>query len=184
MEQASSGNAERLKDLFVKGLDGDDKAIEAFYLGLSSHLRSYLARRLASYADEVEDLVQESLIAIHDKRWTFDRDKSLGAWAFAIAKYKLVDFLRERGARDAVTESFDDVGEFFAGTGSEEALAKRDIAQLLERLPEKQRLPIIHTKIEGLSVAEAARVTGLSVPAVKVGVHRGLKALAALVKSR
>ena len=37
-------------------------------------------------------------------------------------------------------------------------------------------------KLEGLSVAETARATGMSEAAVKVGVHRGLKALAALIR--
>ena len=37
-------------------------------------------------------------------------------------------------------------------------------------------------KLEGLSVTETARITGLSESAVKVGVHRGLKALSALIR--
>ena len=57
-----------------------------------------------------------------------------------------------------------------------------DIGRLLEALPDHQRLPIHHTKIEGLSVAETARLTGMSESAVKVGVHRGIKALARLWK--
>jgi RNA polymerase sigma-70 factor (ECF subfamily) len=54
--------------------------------------------------------------------------------------------------------------------------------RLLERLPERQRLPIIHMKLEGLSVTEVARITGMSESAVKVGVHRGLKALATMMR--
>ncbi len=60
--------------------------------------------------------------------------------------------------------------------------ARRDIAKLLDTLPDRQRLPIVHVKIEGLSVLEAARLTGMSESAVKVGVHRGLKALAAKLR--
>jgi RNA polymerase sigma factor (sigma-70 family) len=60
--------------------------------------------------------------------------------------------------------------------------ARRDLGKLLEQLPDRQRLPIVHMKLEGLSVAEAARVTGMSESAVKVGVHRGLKALAAMIR--
>ncbi|MBU2288439.1 MAG: RNA polymerase subunit sigma, partial [Gammaproteobacteria bacterium] len=55
---------------------------------------------------------------------------------------------------------------------------KRDVAGLLDTLPDRHRLPIVHVKLEGLSVAEAARLTGMSESAVKVGIHRGLKALA------
>jgi len=64
------------------------------------------------------------------------------------------------------------------------AEARRDLGVLLQQLPDKQRLPIEYVKIEGLSVAEAAQRTGLSESAVKVGVHRGLKALAALIGRR
>jgi RNA polymerase sigma-70 factor (ECF subfamily) len=53
---------------------------------------------------------------------------------------------------------------------------------LLEQLPDRQRLPIIHMKIEGLTASETARATGMSESAVKVGVHRGLKALAAKIR--
>ena len=62
------------------------------------------------------------------------------------------------------------------------AEARRDLRVLLQQLPDKQRLPIELVKIEGLSVAEAAQRTGLSESAVKVGVHRGLKLLAAVIR--
>ena len=70
-----------------------------------------------------------------------------------------------------------------ATSDGEAAEARRDLAKLLADLPERQRAPIIHMKIEGLSVAETARLTGMSQSAVKVGVHRGLKALAAKIRS-
>ena len=71
---------------------------------------------------------------------------------------------------------------WLASTDSEAALAKRDLGQLLQTLPDRQRLPIVHVKLEGLSVEETARLTGLSSSAVKVGIHRGLKALARLIR--
>jgi RNA polymerase sigma-70 factor (ECF subfamily) len=72
--------------------------------------------------------------------------------------------------------------EVFASSEVEAADARRDLRKLLEQLPDRQRLPIIRMKLEGLSAAEAARVTGMSESAVKVGVHRGLKALAAKIR--
>ena len=67
-------------------------------------------------------------------------------------------------------------------TDNEATDTRRDLAELLEQLPDRQRLPIVHMKLEGLSVAETARVAGMSESAVKVGVHRGLKALAAIIR--
>ncbi len=134
--------------------------------------------------DYVEDLVQESLLAIHNKRHTYDRTQPLGAWVNAIAKYKLVDFLRRHGIRESLNDSVEDASELFADSNVEASDARRDIMKLLDQLPQSQRLPIIHTKLEGLSVEEAAEKLGMSESAIKVGVHRGLKRLAALVSGR
>lgn len=132
--------------------------------------------------DEVEDLVQETLLAIHNQRHTYDPAQPLTAWAHAIARYKLVDLLRRRAVRDVLHDPLDDEFAVFATSDIEAADAKRDVAKLLDRLPDGQRLPIIHMKLEGLSVVEAARRTGMSESAVKVGVHRGLKALAKMIR--
>ena len=74
------------------------------------------------------------------------------------------------------------MAELFANPHLEPAQASRDLIRLLEQLPERQRLPIVHVKIEGLSVTETAQLTGLSESAVKIGIHRGLKALAGRVR--
>ena len=177
-------SAERLQGLLIQGLEGDARAYREFLSGLGGYLRAFLMRRLSALPDDVEDLVQESLLAIHNKRHTYDRKQPLGAWVHAIAKYKLVDFLRGRGIRESLNDSMEDGSELFAHSDVEAADARRDIMKLLDQLPEKQRMPIIHTKLEGLSVEEAARTTGMSESAIKVGVHRGMKKLASLVSGR
>lgn len=138
-------------------------------------------KRLSAMPDDVEDLVQESLLAIHNKRHTYDPGQPLGAWVHAIAKYKLVDFLRGRGIRESLNESLEDVGDLFSRSNVETNEARRDIMKLLDQLPERQRMPIVCTKLEGLSVEEAAEKTGMSESAIKVGVHRGMKKLALMV---
>ncbi len=174
----------RLKSLLLRGLDGDAPAYQAFLMEMSTHLRAYFRKRLARLPDEVEDLVQESLLAIHNKRHTYDADQPLTAWVHAIAKYKLVDLLRRRASRDALTDPLDDEVDFLSAADSGAAEARRDLGKLLEQLPDRQRLPIVHTKLEGLSVTEAAQRSGMSESAVKVGVHRGMKALAALIRDK
>ena len=173
-------SAERLQDLLVRGLDGDSRAYHGFLSELTGYLRSYLMRRLSSLPDDVEDLVQESLLAIHNKRHTYDRTQPLAAWVYAIARYKLVDFLRGRAIRDSLNNPLDEEDSFFATSNTDAAEARQDIMKLLDQLPEKQRMPIIHTKLDGLSVEEAAQMSGMSESALKVGVHRGMKALAAM----
>lgn len=171
-----------LRNLLIRGLTGDAVAYHEFLKAVSVHLRSFLRRRLATLPHEVEDVVQESLIAIHNQRHTYDADQPVTAWVHAIAKYKLVDLLRRRGNREVLHDPLEDDDSLSVSAGTEAVDARRDIAKLLSLLPERQRLPILHVKLEGLSVAEAANLMGMSESAVKVGVHRGLKALAAMFR--
>ena len=177
-----SATEDRLRDLMVRGLAGDSAAYHAFLRELSAHLRAFLRKRLARLPDDVEDLVQETLLAVHNQRHTYEAGQPLTAWVHAIARYKLVDLLRRRAGREALNDPLDDELAVFAASDTEAADARRDVAKLLERLPERQRLPIQYMKLEGLSVIETARATGMSESAVKVGVHRGLKALAAMIR--
>ena len=178
-----SASEDRLRDLIVRGLAGDSTAYHGFLKELSAHLRAFLRRRLVRLPDDVEDLVQETLLAVHNQRHTYAADQPLTAWVHAIARYKLVDLLRRRAGREALNEPLDDELAVFASSDTDAADARRDIAKLLQQLPDRQRLPIVHMKLQGLSVIEAARATGMSESAVKVGVHRGMKALAALIRS-
>lgn len=176
----------RLREMLLQGLAGDSAVYHAFLKELSAHLRAYLRKRLNRMPDDVEDLVQETLLAVHNQRHTYAPNQPLTAWVHAIAHYKMVDLLRRRAGREALNASIDDAAEdepgLFVASETEAADARRDLAKLLDRLPDRLRLPIVHVKIEGLSVSEAARKTGMSESAVKVGVHRGLKALAALLR--
>ena len=173
-----------LQTLFLSGLKGREADYARFLRELSTHLRGFLRARLMRQPDEIEDLLQEVLLAVHNARQTYRADQPLTAWVFAIARYKLADFFRSRSRHDGLNDSIDDVDELFAEPCLEPAQASRDLDKLLEELPDKQRLPIMHVKLEGLSVTETAQLTGLSESAVKIGVHRGLKALAALIRGK
>jgi RNA polymerase sigma-70 factor (ECF subfamily) len=172
----------RLKPLWLRAQAGDEAAYAKALQQIAARLRSYFGRRLRSLPDEVEDLVQETLVAVHVQRGTFDPALPVSAWVFAIARHKLVDLWRRRGRRDALHEPLDDLPED-AHPVVEEGLARRDLMGLLDALPAAQRRAIALTKIEGLSVAEASARSGVSVSALKVQVHRGLKRLTVLVRS-
>lgn len=178
-----SASETRLRELLIRGMAGDAAAYHGFLQELSAHLRGFLRVRLLRLPDDVEDLVQETLLAVHNQRHTYDPAQPLTAWIHAIARYKLVDLLRRRAGREMLNDPLDDELAVFAVSDTDVADARRDLGKLLEQLPDRQRLPIVHMKLEGLSVAETARATGMSEAAVKVGVHRGLKALAALIRS-
>jgi RNA polymerase sigma-70 factor (ECF subfamily) len=147
---------------------------------LTVYLRAYYRRRLAHGAADVEDLVQETLIAVHSRRSSYDRSQPFTAWAYAMARYKLIDYLRKRRVRAAAP--IDEAEDLFTADESERADATRDVEQLLADLPASQREAIRLTRIEGLSINEAAHRTGQSAAATKVGIHRGLKRLRLLLK--
>ena len=114
----------RLRNLLIRGLAGDETAYHAFLRELSAHLRAFLRRRLVRLPDEVEDLVQESLLAIHNQRHTYDAGQPLTAWVHAIAKYKLVDLLRRRARRDLLNDPLDDELGLASAASVSEADAK------------------------------------------------------------
>lgn len=180
----TTSREQELRTRFVRGLAGDAAAYHAFLRDLSTHLRAFFRKRLPGLPDEVEDLVQETLLAVHNQRHTYDSQQPLTAWVYAIAKYKLVDLLRRRAGHERRNDPLDDEEDVLAHNDADAATARLDLAKLLMLLPPRQRLPIVHMKLEGLSVVETARVTGMSESAVKVNVHRGLKALAAIIRTR
>ncbi len=139
---------------------------------------------MQSTPDDIEDMVQETLLAIHLQRSTFDASLPVSAWVHAIARHKLVDLWRRRGRRESLHDSLDEMDDASHPVATQEGLAHRDIERLLRQLPVAQRDAIVMIKIEGLSVAEASARTGVSISALKVQVHRGLKRLSAVVKGQ
>jgi RNA polymerase sigma-70 factor (ECF subfamily) len=183
MSPALQADAEaRLAVAFGAGLAGDAAAYRCFLDELSGYLRAFLRRRLTARPDDVEDVLQETLLAIHNGRHTWDPGQPLKPWVYAITRYKLIDSARARARREDQNLPLDAVEDLLGDTDEEPRNARRDIGQLLELLPDRHRLPILHVKVQGMSVRECARLTGMSESAVKVGVHRGLKALAARIR--
>ena len=166
------------RDWMLAALAGDAGAYRMLLAGLTRHLRSYYARRLDSGA--AEDAVQETLIAIHARRATYDPSLPFTAWVYGIARYKLIDEFRRAKRRPTV--SLEDAGELFGHDETQEAIARRDVTKLLDKLPAAKRALVKDIKLDGGSVAEAAQRTGMSESAVKVSVHRAIKSLSEELK--
>ena len=172
-----------LKPLWLRAQHGDSQAYRESLAKIAQRLRKFYSRRLQTLPDEVEDLVQETLLALHTQRGTYDENLPVSSWVFAIARHKLVDLWRRRGRRDNFNDSLEDLTEDQHPTAVEELPSKRDLGILLDQLPAAQKQAILLTKIEGLSMIEASERSGVSVAALKVQVHRGLKLLTELVRS-
>jgi RNA polymerase sigma-70 factor, ECF subfamily len=169
-----------LKALMLRSLKGDADAYRRLLAALRDRLRVYFGRRLRDDEAQAEDLVQETLMAIHAKRATFDREQLVTAWAYAIAHYKLIDHLR-RTSRGRFQPLDDD---FAAEDESAAIEARRDIEAGLAELPARTRDLLIRVKLREEPVADVARGAGMSESAVKVAVHRGFRKLAARLRGK
>lgn len=127
----------------------------------------------------VDDAVQELLLALHEKRHTYDPSRLFKPWLAAIARYKWID--RLRAMKVSSTEA---LSEEIAVSDHEEAVTSAHaLERLLALLKPSQSLVIRLVKLEGLTVEEAAARSGQSASLVKVNIHRGLGRLGALVRS-
>jgi RNA polymerase sigma-70 factor (ECF subfamily) len=171
---------ERLRSLMISALAGHEQPYRQLLMDIANRLRTYFSRRLGRENADVEDLVQETLLAIHQRRFTYDIGRPFTAWLHAIARYKLID--HRRRSNSAVSIPIDDMDELFVSDASEAAAARVDVEQLLDELPSQARGYIRAVKIDGKSISEVSTSHGVSESAVKVAIHRGIKTLALRLK--
>ncbi|MBI1204192.1 MAG: sigma-70 family RNA polymerase sigma factor [Rhodopseudomonas sp.] len=158
---------------------GDAESYERLLRQIAAALRPVVRRGLAragrSGAD-IEDIVQEVLLAVHLKRHTWDDARPIEPWIHAIARYKVIDALRRRdGNFDLPIEDF---AETLAAEEETPRLSSGEAERHLARLPEGQRAVVSAIAVEGAAIAEVAVRLNMSVGAVRVALHRGLAALA------
>lgn len=166
----------------VRAQAGDGAAWRELLSVLNARLAAYFRRRLGDDGADTEDLIQETLLAVHTRRMTYDASQPFTAWAYAIARYKLIDHLRRRRIRRAVP--LEDAGEALWVDPAGEPTAAADVGRLLGDLPARQEQLVRDVKIEGLTLAEAGERLGMTEGAAKVSLHRALKSLMAKVASR
>lgn len=171
---------EDLKAGMLLALDGDATAYAALLRQLVPILRAFFWRRVRD-SDAIEDLVQDTLMAIHSRRASFDRQRPFTAWLFAIARYKIADHYR-RARISSVSDEID--GQEPANDFELEASARIDVGRLLSTLTPKQRDAIHATRIEGRSLEETAQAAGISQSDAKMSVYRGLRRLSASVQGK
>ena len=166
-----------LAGLMLASQQGDKQAYTVLLTEVQLWLERFFRRRCAP--GQIDDLVQEVMIALHKKRASYDPTRPFLPWLAAIARYRWVDHLR-RVYRDA-EESLDD--DDVAVDGEEESVVARlSLDRMFVQISDKQAEVIELVKIEGLSIQEAAKRSGQTEAAVKVNIHRGLKRLSTLVE--
>jgi RNA polymerase sigma factor (sigma-70 family) len=169
--------------LMARAQDGDRVAYRCLLEEVTPYLNA-LASKHPALSDELEDVVQDILLTLHAIRHTYDPVRPFGPWLVAIARRRIVDRLRRRGRRARAETSLGPEHETLAAAGANYyALlsGRRGLRQAIGRLPAGQRQAVLLLKLRGLSLKEAADESGMSVAALKVASHRGIKALRAML---
>jgi RNA polymerase sigma-70 factor (ECF subfamily) len=163
----------------ARAQDGDREAYRRLLEEITPYLRFLATRRVPNRSD-VEDAVQDALVTIHAVRHTYDPARPFGPWLVAIANRRIVDGLRRRGRTGARETPLDAEHETFAAPEAnyhEAASEARALREAVERLPPGQREAVRLLKLKEMSLKEAAAASGMSIAALKVATHRGLKNL-------
>lgn len=162
--------------LMAAAQDGHGGAYHRLLEEVRGWLLRFYARRLPPGL--VEDAVQDTLIAIHQKRHTYDRARPFKPWLGAVARYKWIDRLRSMSR--APTDTLD---EDIAIDDHERAVVSATLLeQLMAELKPAQASAIRLVKIDGCSIEEASVRTGQSSALVKVNIHRGIARLSAMIQ--
>jgi RNA polymerase sigma factor (sigma-70 family) len=170
--------------LMRAALLGEEPAYRQLLSSLSQGLRVTVRRqlqRLGATQSDAEDVVQEILLALHLKRGTWDPHTALAPWVAAITRNKLVDAFRRRGRREEIP--FESVLDTLYSESVTDDSAAEDVRRLLDELGTQQRDIVRSIAIEGCSTQQTAARLGMTEVAVRVALHRSLKALAARFRS-
>jgi RNA polymerase sigma-70 factor (ECF subfamily) len=134
--------------------------------------------------NQVDDILQDTLLSIHRVRHTYDPARPLVPWLAAIARRRAIDGRRRSTRIEAWEAATPDLLETFPDLSANRWIEDGDehgwLRRAIEELTPKQRVAVELVKLRGLSVAEAAALSGQSPGAIKVNVHRALRALRAL----
>jgi RNA polymerase sigma-70 factor (ECF subfamily) len=148
---------------------------------LGGVIEGYLRSRFGA-TSFLEDCVQESLLAVHRARASYDPRRPFRAWLFAIVRHKAIDQLRRQESRSRFEGDERDGGAGIAARASDPG-DRMDAAVLLEGLPPKYREALTLTKLEGLSLEDAAQRAGTTASAMKTRVHRAVRAVRTALES-
>jgi RNA polymerase sigma-70 factor (ECF subfamily) len=172
----------QLKSWFSAALSGDQAAYAQFLDRVSRILGAYFMKSMnpsRRSVQRVEELTQDVLLSIHEKRSTFQPELPVLPWVYAIARYRLIDTIRQESRRPQFANweaGFEDLLWTEAQQGAS-ADSQQDVDELLSGLTDRQKEVLVMAKLNELPLAEVAKKLDMSLSAVKVTVHRAIKAI-------
>ena len=171
----------RLRGLMHAAQAGDAAAYAELLQAIAPLLRSAVRGRYrVLQAADVEDLVQDILVSLHAVRATYDPERPFLPWLFGIARNRIADAARRYARRNAHELVVGEVPETFSAEPANREDAYRDPEALklaIAALPPGQREALEMLKLRELSLKQASAMSGMSIAALKVAVHRAVKAL-------
>ncbi|MBU9696316.1 sigD protein [Rhodobacteraceae bacterium HSP-20] len=182
-----SGVEERLRQdevwevLLARANDGDGAAFARFLHAVTPTLRAVIRRRGDGLPpDQHEDILQEVLLAVHLKRRTWRPDAPVRPWLYALARYKVVDAFRKRGA--AVTLPIEDFAEILPGEDAAAPLSARDAEVMLGLIDTRSAMLVRAVALDGKTAGEAGETVGMTAGAARVALHRAMQRLSGLAE--
>jgi RNA polymerase sigma-70 factor (ECF subfamily) len=173
-------NEQRWSLLMANAQDGDRTAYDRLLREIVPFIEALVAREQRT-PDRAQECVQEVLLTVHRVRHTYDPVRPFKPWLTAIARRRSIDLLRRRGRRSALEVSDENAYETFADPRANRPMeiyaATDGLGEALAGLPPQQREAVELLKLREMSLVEASRASGRSVPALKVNLHRAIKSL-------
>jgi RNA polymerase sigma factor (sigma-70 family) len=166
-----------LDDLLRAANRGDERAYAAFLRAVAPIVRGIVRARAGGLGSDIcEDIVQETLLALHQKRHTWREDRPVRPWIYAIVRYKVVDAFRARGRR--VHLPIEDFADELPAPEAVDPTERADAEKVLSQLDPRSAGILRAIGLDGATTAEAAARLDMTEGAVRVALHRGLKRLA------
>jgi RNA polymerase sigma-70 factor (ECF subfamily) len=160
-------------------IGGDSSSYRRLLDELTPVLRVVASRGFAHHKlspEDVDDVVQETLLALHLKRHTWDQSRRLLPWVHAVARNKVIDNLRRRGKGTYLP--IDDVSETLADDQQSRQMNNVDAKSIINKLKGREREIVLAISIEGATAQQVAQRLAMTEGAVRVALHRALQSLA------
>jgi RNA polymerase sigma-70 factor (ECF subfamily) len=166
-----------LEELMHLAQKGDKQSYEKLLNQVNSILKGYLINKVSG-SNDVEDILQEILISLHNARHTYDKSRPFKPWLFSIAKFRLYDYFRKTYRKNEnESEYLEEISNEFNANVTETDDEYEELYEAMNELPDKQKKIIELMKVEGYTAKEVAEKLNMSESAVKTSAHRTYKTL-------